>query len=102
MYVVLISGPHRGWAQKMAKQLVESKFAACVNIIPRVQSIYRWKGKVIKDSESILIVKTKKPRIKNLIKFVKAHHPYEVPEVIALPIVKGYGPYLKWIHKETT
>lgn len=84
-------------AKKIATTLVQKKRVACVNILPNVLSIYRWKGKVCWESEWILLMKTTQKRVKNLERELLKIHPYEVPEFIVLPILKGSQKYLTWI-----
>lgn len=95
--VVLVTVPNKIEAEKMAHVLVEKKLAACVNIIPRISSIYHWRGKIEEAEESMLVVKTKQSLWENLAKEVKKNHSYQIPEIIALPITKGFKPYLDWI-----
>jgi len=99
--VILITCPDRDSGRKIAFGLVENRLAACVNIISGLNSIYYWQGKIEDDSEALLIVKTQGSLFEEVEKFVKENHPYTVPEIIALPVVKGSEDYLKWI-KETT
>ena len=84
-------------AENIATGLVKNGLAACVNIVPEIKSIYKWKGNICNDNECLLIVKSQKPLLKKVIKWVKKHHSYETPEIIALPIVDGSKDYLKWI-----
>ncbi|CAF1058844.1 unnamed protein product [Rotaria sp. Silwood1] len=84
-------------ARKLARSLVESHLAACVNIIPNVRSIYEWKSNIHEDNELILMIKTRQEKVAELIEFVKKNHPYDVPELIELPITNGNPDYLKWI-----
>lgn len=84
-------------ARKLARSLVESHLAACVNIIPNVRSIYEWKSTIHEDNELILMIKTRHEYVQQLIEFIKKNHPYEVPELIELPINNGNLDYLKWI-----
>ena len=95
--VCLLTAPAGPVAQKLARLIVESKLAACVNIVPSVQSTYWWEGKIHEESESLLIAKTDKLKVKFLIKLVKANHPSAVPEVISLRIKEGNRDYLRWI-----
>ena len=81
--------------------MVNAKLAACANIIPGVQSIYRWKGKVVKAQEVLLILKSTKPRYPALEKAIKAMHAYEIPEIIALPVKEGLDKYIGWVRSET-
>ena len=94
--VVFITAP-QDMAEELSRKLVEEKLAACVNIVKEVDSIYWWKGEVERDSESLLILKTELGLLGKLVKRVKELHPYDVPEIIAIPIVGGNPDYLKWI-----
>ena len=87
-------------SQKIAHLLVNQKKAACVNIIPSVKSLFLWKGELDSAEEELLIVKTKTAKIPEVIKSVKEAHSYDVPEIIALPIVDGNKDYLAWIDEE--
>ena len=95
--VCLITAPEGAPAQKLARLIVESKAAACVNLIPGVKSTYWWEGKIQEEGECLLIAKTDKLKVKALIKLVKANHPYSVPEIISLRIKEGNRDYLRWI-----
>ena len=100
--VVLITAPSKEVGVKISETLVEKKLAACVNIVSPINSLYIWQGKVINDEEVLLIVKSKEELFENeLIPAVKSVHPYEVPEIIALPIIMGSKDYLDWIQSET-
>jgi periplasmic divalent cation tolerance protein len=100
--LVFITTPDQAIARQIADQLVEKQFAACVNIIPDIQSIYRWQGKVQKEGEVLLIVKTRLQHLHtHLIPEVKVLHPYTNPEIIALPILDGSEDYLDWIDQST-
>lgn len=99
--VVLVTAPGEETAATIARHLLEQGLAACVNIVPRVRSIYTWKGAVHDDAESMMLIKTRADLVTSLIKTVQAQHPYEVPEVIALPIEAGSHPYLNWITEVT-
>ena len=87
-------------AQKIGKALVESRLAACVNIIDRMQSIYRWEGKIQEDSEVILIAKTTDTLVSQLIDKVKSLHSYDCPCIVSLPVLDGYPPFLNWIQDQ--
>jgi len=94
--VVLVTSPSEGEAEKLAARLVEEKLAACVNILP-TSSLFRWEGKLSKENESLLIIKTRHSLFHNLEKRVKELHSYEIPEIIALPVVAGSKEYLGWL-----
>ncbi|XP_054727192.1 protein CutA homolog [Anastrepha obliqua] len=95
--VAFVTTPDEKLAKKLAQGLVEKQLAACVNIIPQIQSIYMWEGKVNEDNEYLMMIKTRTSRLDDLIKFVRENHSYSVAEVITLPIEKGNAPYLSWI-----
>lgn len=88
-------------AKRIAEQLVLERAAACVNIIPNVSSVYKWKDKIESASELLLIIKTAGDRLEDLLKRIKELHPYDVPEIVAFPIEAGHQPYLDWIVAET-
>lgn len=98
--VVLVTVPRGGKAESLAEGLVESRLAACVNILPAVVSVYRWKARVHRDEESLLLIKTSAARLKALEKFVKARHPYETPEFLVLDAAGGSKEYLKWLGEQ--
>ncbi len=100
VYVVFITAPS-GKGEELARRLVEERLAACVNVIRGVRSIYWWRGKVEADEEDLLVVKTSGEALEELIKRVREIHPYEVPEVIALPVEKGLAEYIAWVVEET-
>jgi periplasmic divalent cation tolerance protein len=95
--VVLVTAPDADTAARIARTLVEEKLAACGNVVPQVRSIYRWEGKVEDASEALLVLKTARARFKEIVDRVRAIHPYEVPEIVALPIAAGYDAYLDWV-----
>jgi periplasmic divalent cation tolerance protein len=84
-------------AERIAEALVEKRLAACVNVLPGVRSIYRWKGALERDEERLLVVKTRAERFEALREAILALHPYEVPEVVAVPIEAGSSAYLRWL-----
>jgi periplasmic divalent cation tolerance protein len=99
--VVFITTSGYEEARKIADALVSQRKAACVNIVPRVNSLFRWKGKIEDAEESLLVVKTRAKLLPDVVSTVKGIHSYEVPEIIALPIVEGNPDYLKWMDRET-
>ena len=88
-------------ARKIAKALVEEQLVACVNIIPNIESIYRWRGEIEEDSEFVLIIKTVDDNVEKTIQRIKELHSYELPDVIALPVIGGLKEYLEYIVNET-
>jgi periplasmic divalent cation tolerance protein len=94
--VVLVTCPPDK-AQAIAGALVEERVAACVNVVPSLSSVYRWKGAVHNDAEALLLVKTSKDRFEALKQAVLRHHPHELPEVIAIQVDRGHAPYLEWV-----
>ncbi len=84
-------------AERIARSLVEKGLAACVNVVPGVVSFYRWKGALERDQELLLVIKTRGERFEALRAALLAEHPYELPELIALPIAAGHEPYLDWL-----
>ena len=84
-------------AERIARTLVERRLAACVNVVPGLVSIYRWKGAVERDEERLLIIKTRAERLEGLRAALLELHPYELPELVALPIEGGHPPYLAWL-----
>jgi periplasmic divalent cation tolerance protein len=84
----------------LAKSLLEKNLVACVNIMP-VRSLYRWKGESCNDEEHLLIIKTRRGLADAVIRALKAEHPYEIPEIIVLPVISGYPSYLDWVYQET-
>lgn len=95
--VVLVTCPDRDSAQRVAERVVGDDLAACVNIVPAITSVYQWQGKVEQDDELLLIIKTHTRRFAALSEAVQAVHPYELPEIIAVPIEEGLEGYLRWI-----
>ncbi len=100
--ILLSSVPDEDTGARIARELLDAKLAACVNIIPKIRSIYRWKGEVRDDAEVLLIIKTQHDRVEDTIRAVKSLHPYDVPEIISIPIEAGWPDYMKWIIDETT
>ena len=99
--VVLVTCGSEEEALKIANALVESRLAACANLVAPIRSIYRWEGKIWDEKEWLLIIKTEKHRFEELEKRVKSLHSYSAPEIISLPIVEGSSAYLNWIRENT-
>ena len=95
--IVLVTASSKEEAELIASKLINEKLAACANIIEDVHSIFRWKGKVDHEREVLLVVKSHQDKLDEIISSVKAHHSYDVPEVIAIPILGGNVDYLNWI-----
>jgi periplasmic divalent cation tolerance protein len=100
--VVLVTTPTAERAADLARTLVEERLAACGNVIPGMRSIYRWQGKVEHEPEALLVLKTTRARFDALRDRVLALHPYDVPEVLALPVEAGSAAYLAWLAAQVT
>lgn len=96
-FVTLSTYPNFSGAQELANKLVSSKLAACVNIVPKVISIYAWEGEVQQDDECLLIIKSMSENKAALESLIERHHPYDVPEIIHLSIQDGLKSYLDWL-----
>ncbi|MEK6750079.1 MAG: divalent-cation tolerance protein CutA [Pseudomonadota bacterium] len=97
--VVYCTCPEGDGAVALATALVEQKLAACVNLVPGIHSIYRWQGAVERATEVLLIIKTRRDRLEALAQGIRALHPYQVPEILALPVTAGFVPYLQWLNE---
>ena len=100
--VILITVANTEEAEQIAKALLEQKKVACVNIVPKVDSVFWWDDKIESEPESLMIVKTKASLLPEIINLVKGIHSYTVPEIIALPIVGGNQDYLEWINNSVS
>ena len=98
---VLVTTSSEEEATRLGKLLVEQQLVACVNILPKMKSIFWWEGQVSEEEECLMILKTRMPIFKVLEKTIIAQHSYEVPEIIALPIGTGSQPYLSWVYNMT-
>ena len=98
--IVLITAINMEEAQKIGSMLLSERKIACVNIVKEVDSMFWWKNKIVENRETLLIVKTNSALLDDIVAMVKKVHSYEVPEVIALPIVGGSSDYLKWLNNE--
>lgn len=95
--VVLVTAPSEDVGREIARALLERKIAACVNIAPSIASIYTWEGELCSDEEALLVIKATRAAFDGLAATVRDVHPYDVPEVIALPVIAGSRDYLDWI-----
>ena len=98
--IVVFSTAPSDKSELLARMLVRKRAVACVNVVP-VRSYYRWKGEFCDEQEHLLIAKTTKEKAGEVIAALKSLHPYEMPEIIALPVIDGYLPYLEWVTQET-
>ena len=102
MYIlVLVSCPDEETAVRIGRTAVENRLAACITVIPRVKSVYRWKGQVEEADEVLLLIKTRGELFQRLEEAIVERHPYSVPEIISIRINQGHTPYLEWIKEET-
>jgi periplasmic divalent cation tolerance protein len=99
--LVVTSLPDRESAEKLAVLLVERRLAACVNILAPSTSVYRWQGEIQHDEEHLLLIKTLQDRYAELEASIRANHPYELPEIIAVSLLHGLPAYLQWVESET-
>jgi periplasmic divalent cation tolerance protein len=95
--VVFCTCPNRRVGEKIGRTLVEERLAACANVVPGLTSIYRWEGKICRDREVLLIVKTRRLKYTVLARRIKSLHPYSVPEILGIPIARGNSEYLSWV-----
>ncbi len=98
--VVLMTAPDMDVARELGRRLVEERLAACANIVPGLASIFRWDGEVKEESEVLVVLKTTGAAVDALVERASSLHPYDVPEVLALPVVEGHAPYLDWVRSE--
>ena len=99
--LVFTTLPSADKAAELAKVLVEERLAACANLLPAIRSIYRWQGKLQDENEVLVLLKTRAEHLEWLKLRILELHPYEVPEVLAVPVEAGYQPYLDWLAGET-
>ncbi len=95
--IVLVTAPNLKTARTLARGALQARLVACANLVPKIESHYRWKGKVEQSSEILLILKTKTSRLPKLEKWIIANHPYDTPEFLVLPLRAGNRRYLDWI-----
>ena len=95
--IVLCTCPDKSVGEQIARILIEKQLAACVNMIPNIQSFYQWKGELVADLEVQLLIKTSAHLFSNIQEMILQNHPYELPEIVAVRLVEGYAPYLEWV-----
>ena len=100
--VVLVTCPNVTVGRRLGRALVRKRLAACVNLVPRIESCYRWRGKVERSTETLLLIKTAAGRFTALRRAILALHPYECPEIVALPVFAGHAPYLDWVRESVS
>ncbi len=93
--------PSTETAEAVGRELVERRLAACINILPGMTSIYRWEGAIARDSEVVMVIKTRQTLVSMVVDATKARHPYANPALIVLPIIEGAPDYLNWLMSET-
>ena len=99
--VVFMTAANGEEATRLADMLVGAHLAACVQIFPEIESVYRWEGKIERQAEVLLLAKTTKTKFDDLEREVRALHSYDTPEIVAVPVVAGSAPYLEWLVKAT-
>lgn len=99
--VVLMTVPDGRTGERIARVLVEERLIACANLVPGVTSVYRWEGEVRADAEHLVVMKTRAPLLERLFRRAAELHPYDVPELIAVPVTAGSRPYSAWVRGET-
>ena len=97
LVLALVTAPDAEVAERIVRELVDEELAACGNIVPGVVSIYRWQGEVERAGEVLIVLKTTRARAGDVIARVPALHPYDVPEVLVVPVSGGYEPYVRWV-----
>ncbi|WAC04666.1 MAG: divalent-cation tolerance protein CutA [Methanoregula sp.] len=98
--VMILSTVPQEKSEEMARALLDKRLVACINTLP-VRSFYHWKGEFCDDLEQLLILKTTRKKVKKVITAIREMHPYEIPEIIAIPVIAGHTPYLDWVYEET-
>ena len=99
--VVLVTAPDEEVAAGICRGLLEEGLVACGNMVPGVRSLYRWQGEIHDETEVLIVLKTDRQRVAELVRRLPAVHPHEVPEVLVLAVEAGHAPYLEWVSRET-
>ncbi len=99
--IVFMTAANGEEASRLAEMLVGAHLAACVQILPEIESVYRWQGKIERSAEVLLLVKTTRGKFNELEREVRALHSYDTPEIVAVPILYGSAPYLEWLIQAT-
>ncbi len=100
--LVLVTAPNLDTSRALAKAALEARLVACANLVPKIESHYWWQGKLESSAEVLIIFKTTKAKLKALEKLIVANHPYDTPEFLVLPIIKGNKRYLDWVTESVT
>ena len=100
--VVMVTTSNQEEAAKIAEHVIKARLAACASTIPTVHSTYWWEGKVMKDQESLVLIKTTSDKYDLLQEAIQKLHSYKVPEIIAIPVTEGFPQYLEWVNRETS
>jgi len=95
--IVLVTAPNKECAKEIGKKALEQKLCACVSIQDSITSLFHWEGKIQEENECLLIIKSTQEAFDTLELCIKSNHPYDVPEIISLPITKAHEPYIKWL-----
>lgn len=95
--VILVTGPDAATLEEIGRRLVEERLAACLNVVPGITSVYRWQGRVHRDSEAMAAIKTTRARAAAVEARIRELHPYELPEVLVLPVAGGSNAYREWV-----
>ncbi|MEW8284582.1 MAG: divalent-cation tolerance protein CutA [Candidatus Thiodiazotropha endolucinida] len=99
LLLILCTAPDRETALKLSRSLLEQRLAACVNLSPPVTSVYHWQGRLEESEEILLLIKTTKQQYSNVEATLRAQHPYELPEIIAVPVEQGLDDYIDWVER---
>ena len=99
--IVLVTASSEDEAQRLGRKVIDQRLAACVNVLPKLRSIFQWEGKLSEEEECLMILKARQSLFKDVEETIRTEHSYDVPEIIALPIIAGSQPYLSWIHDMT-